>query len=171
MTRWCRGVLLGAITIVSACGGSDSSSTTSPDPTTASAPPASVEPSSTPSTTPATNPAETSAPAPASELSDLAALDVIVVTNPQTGNGERPLLAWQPVDGATRYSLTLAEPDGAVYWAWTGASTSIWLGGQHDEPPADAAGPVLLDELVMRVVAVDASDTIIAASAPTPIAP
>ncbi len=177
MRRWCCSALLGAVTIVSACGGSDGDGTASLSPTTPSAPPASAEPASEPVVAPSTAPSSTPSTAPSetsvhvAELSDLASLDAIVVDNPPTSNGERPLLAWEPVDGASRYALTLAELGGTVYWAWTGTSNAVWLGGQNDEPPPDAAGPVLVEELVMRVVAFDESNAIIAASTPTPITP
>lgn len=166
-----RCVVLGAIALATSCGGSNDTTTTEAPAATdvgtvtvgesdvAEAPEATLVTPSPESDTPAT------------ELSDLEGLDAITVTTPTSGNGERPLLAWNPVDGAERYALTLSLPDGAAYFSWTGPTTSIWLGGTADEPPADAAGPVLLTELVLRVVAFDETGAITAASTPTPIAP
>lgn len=164
-------VVLGAIALATSCGGSNGTTSSETPAATGGATVTVAAPDVTgPSEATPVTPAPES-DTPATELSDLDGLEVITVTTPPTGNGERPLLSWNPVDGAERYALTLSLPNGAAYFSWTGPTPSIWLGGTTEEPPADAAGPVLLTDLVLRVVAFDKTGAITAASAPTPIAP
>lgn len=173
VARRCLAVL--AIALVASCVGSNDTTTTEIPAATDGVSVTVGEPDVTevPQATPVTPPPDSGPPdsRPPTELSDLEGLDVITVTTPPTGNGERPLLSWNPVDGAERYALTLSLPDGAAYFSWTGTPVSVWLGGTVDQPPADAAGPILVTELVLRVVAFDNTGAITAASAPTTIAP
>ncbi len=169
-------LLVAAIAVAASCGGSDDPSsggtaTTDTTVTTDGAPATVVEPDPTEQSVPPPDPSTVEIETPAAELSDLEGLDVITVTTPPVGNGEHPVLSWNPVAGAARYSLTLSEPGAAAYFAWTGTTESMTLGGSVEERVADAAGPILLTELVLRVVAFDETGAIIAASAPTPIAP
>lgn len=93
-------------------------------------------------------------------------LGTVTLTTPQTGGGVKPLLAWEPVDGAALYTVIVFAPDGGAYWAWEGESTSVTLGGgAPSSPPAgDRAGPVLQAGMAWSVIARDADGAIIAAS-------
>lgn len=173
------------VAAASACGGSsgdsddasptppDTVASTQPNQTTPVEPEDTSQPDSAPPSTESepTSPPPSTDPGPPSELADIDALADLMVTTPASGNGERPLLSWEPVDGAAAYVLTLSEPTGVAYWAWSGSISSTWLGGQADEPPPDSAGPILVEELILRVVALDEAGSIIAASEPTPIEP
>ncbi len=115
--------------------------------------------------------ATTVSPAPASELADLDGIATITMTTPSSGNGEHPLLSWEPIEPAVRYALTVTASDGQAYWAWTGSEHEVWLGGSTEEPPADSGGPYLTEPMTVRVVAVDSADVIIAARRPVTIGP
>lgn len=65
--------------------------------------------------------------------------------------------------------MTVSTADGKAYWAWVGEDTSVYLGG--GEGATDTAGPILSEPMTMTVLALDAANTVIAASPPTPIAP
>ena len=55
-----------------------------------------------------------------------------------TEAGPRPLLSWTPVDGADLYQVVVLGADGEPFWAWSGAETSINVGGS-EEPMAIGA--------------------------------
>jgi hypothetical protein len=71
-----------------------------------------------------------------------------------TEPGPRPTLAWESVDGAALYQLTVLDSDGAPYWSWSGTEASVPLGGM-DNP--DAIGAWVFEELSWMVVARDTS--------------
>jgi hypothetical protein len=187
MSRCGRTVAAVAVALsVVGCGGSSSDSSSTAAPTVDDSTPAAAEPPVTdpPAPTSVPEPAASEAttataptttppppPAPPDELADLDAITEISVTTPVSGNGERPLFAWQPVEAATSYSLVLTTSDGQAYWAWTGPESQIWLGGSADEPPADATGPYMVEPMTLRVFAADADGVIVAASRPVDIAP
>lgn len=162
------------------CGSSSSDPTTTPPIATdvaatgvtetgAATDPAATAPAdsvSAPSTTSIAAPA-----GPPEELADLAEIVEMSVTTPPAGNGEHPLLAWEPVESAAGYALTLTRPDGQTYWAWTGTEPQTWLGGSAEQPTAGSSGPFLAEPLTLRVVAVNADGLIFAASRPVEIAP
>lgn len=95
----------------------------------------------------------------------------IELLTPASGAGERPLLEWAAVEGAARYSLIVQSSDGQPYWAWSGRQTSVYLGGTHSLPSAEAAGPTLQPGMVWAVLAFDAQQQIIAASLLQSISP
>ena len=130
-----------------------------------------VSPSDPSTTTTVTPPTAPPTSGPPQELADLPELTEIAVTTPPSGNGEYPLLAWEPVDSAADYSLVLTQADGQVYWAWSGVESQIWLGGSSDQPPATASGPYMVEPMTLRVFALDADGVVIAASQPIEIAP
>jgi hypothetical protein len=100
-----------------------------------------------------------------------AGLESIELLTPTQGAGTKPLFEWSPVEGAARYALLVYFPDGEPYWAWTGAETSVYLGGGHEAPPEDAAGPSLVEGMSWAVLAFDGENNLIASSATRPIAP
>ena len=169
MRRLAALVALAALLLLPACGGggdddTEAGSASTTPPATSTATP--VATADTPDT-----PAPTETPGSPTELFQIPGMAEVVILTPSTDAGERPLLEWQPVEGATDYSLALTADDGGAYWAWRGASSSVWLGGSAEEPPADASGPLLTQPMTLRVVAHGANGQIIAASAPTEIAP
>jgi len=118
-----------------------------------------------------TTEAPTTTEAAPTELADLDSLATITILTPTDGNGPRPLLEWEPVNGAVHYLLTVTPPDDVAYWAWSGAESMVWFGGTHEQPPDGVAGPTLFEPMELRVVAVDDADRIIAASQPALINP
>jgi hypothetical protein len=95
----------------------------------------------------------------------------VVLTTPQSGVGTRPLLEWQPVDGAATYRVTVFDGTGRPYWAWEGDTPSAYFGGGAEALPDEAPGPILGAGMSWVVFAADADGVPIAASAITPIAP
>ncbi len=82
----------------------------------------------------------------------------------------RPLLAWEPVDGAATYSVTVWTPTGVGYWAWRTAATSVHLGGDP-QLRDDVSGPSTVPGMTWSVLALDDDGAPIAASAETILHP
>lgn len=163
-----------AVIGIAGCGGSstgDDASTTAE--TTAAdvtaAPDVGTADTSTTSTLPA--PTTTGVQAEPHELADFDNIAQITITTPSSGNGEHPLLAWEPVDGAVDWVLSLTLADGQPYWAWNGPENEIWLGGSAEQPAADSSGPYLYEPMTLHLVGYGADGAILAASQPFDIAP
>lgn len=97
-------------------------------------------------------------------------LPEIELTSPGTGVGSRPELAWEPVDGAATYSLTVYAPSGVAYWAWHGTGTSVVVGGVRHGEVADT-GPRVVDGMTWDVIAVDGDGMPLARSVERPLSP
>lgn len=95
----------------------------------------------------------------------LPAMDLIA---PASGGGPRPELAWEPVEGADEYSLTIYREDDVAYWAWTGPETSVRVGRTED---LSVGGPRIEAGMTWTVLAFDADGQVIAQSGERPIAP
>jgi hypothetical protein len=95
----------------------------------------------------------------------------ITVQTKTRGVGAHPILQWKPVDGATRYVLSVNAKRGAPYWSWTGDSTRVRFGGGPIDAPDQAGGAALTREMRWFVVAFDDTGTVLAASKPRAIAP
>jgi hypothetical protein len=95
----------------------------------------------------------------------------ITQTTPESGNGEHPTFAWEPVDGAARYLLNVYHAEGGGYWSWEGEATEVMLGGFDAPPSPEADGPRLTGPMSWAVVALDADDHFIASSPLRPVAP
>lgn len=105
-----------------------------------------------------------------SQVGYLGFLPGMTLTTPTSGNGSRPLLAWESVEGADWYSVYLYGPDQGLYWSWQGRETSVPVGGRpqlNDKAP----GPSVADGMTWSVVAYDNHDMPIASGGPRPIAP
>lgn len=152
-SRLCGVLLLGAL--VSGCGdsteapGAAEPEATDPGPT--------AEPS-TPDASPASTGTSGSDSEPAAGSSALPVLE----TQP-TAEGPRPLLEWEPVEGAASYTLVVLGSDGTPYWAWSGAEASVHLGG-FDDP--DAVGPWVHEPMTWTVAALDGAGQPLALSDP-----
>jgi hypothetical protein len=94
----------------------------------------------------------------------------VIQTSPESGGGIRPLLDWEPVEGADHYAVVLYAPDRDAYWAWFGADTAVHVGG---EPLLrdDAPGPSIVEGMSWLVIAYDAGGLPVAISPTRPIAP
>ena len=98
-------------------------------------------------------------------------LDTIELLTSTSGVGQKPNFEWSAVDGAASYTLFLNFSDGQPYWTWIGEANSIYLGGYDSPPPADAAGPILLDGMSWAIIAFNAEGNVIASSILQPISP
>lgn len=97
------------------------------------------------------------------------ALGAMTLTTPESGGGERPVLAWEPVDGADHYAVVVLDPDGQPYWGWRTADTVVRVGvGDRAE---GVPGPRVADGMTWSVVAHGADGIPVAASARRPIEP
>ena len=94
----------------------------------------------------------------------------VVQLSPESGQGIRPLLEWEAVDGADHYALFLFAPDGAAYWAWMGPQTSVHVGGEP-QLREGAPGPSIIDGMSWLVFAYDEGGLPIAMSPVRPISP
>jgi hypothetical protein len=95
---------------------------------------------------------------------------VVTLKTPESGGGNRPVLEWDPFEGAVRYTVAVYAPDGRIYWSWATANTSIPVGGEP-QLRADAPGPSVTAGMTWATVAYDADDLPIAVSEAKPIAP
>ncbi len=66
--------------------------------------------------------------------------------------GPNPMLTWDAVSGAVLYRLVVLDPDGRPYWAWSGAATSVHLGGSG---AATVVGARVFAEMTWQVSAHD----------------
>lgn len=94
----------------------------------------------------------------------------IAVLTPDSGGGTRPLLEWEPVEGASSYTLVVVTPEGEAYWGWTGPETAVHVAG---EPQLEefAAGPSVVPGMTWSVAAYDDEFHVIAVSPRAPISP
>lgn len=89
---------------------------------------------------------------------------------PSTNAGAAPQFEWESVEGASRYELAVTGPNGPI-WAWSGAETTVWLGGLPFERPAGVGGPILESGSCWSVVARDADGHAIAISPLVSVSP
>jgi hypothetical protein len=160
---------LAAVVLVTACGGGDDDSEpASPEVTTADGLQATTAAATTTAAASTTSVAATTTTEPASELAEEFGLPTIAIMSTPVGGGERPDLAWQPVDGAADYQVTVLDPDGGFYWGWRGATSEVPFGGRPRLLPG-AAGPRVVTGMTWTVVALDANGRPLAAGGPAPL--
>lgn len=128
------------------------STETTPPPTDTSPGSATTSPSIAPTTL-----LDTTTTEPEQPFGDIA---VIESTTPTAGNGPTPTLAWSLIDDAANYTVLVADPDGAAWWAWEGTETEVVLGGVADGPGALVTRP----GTTWTVIAFDAAGSVLAAS-------
>lgn len=151
-----RRLVLSAATlvVVSACSGSDDSA-----------------PQDVPATTAGQGDAAVTTVAAAPESTDpfVPGFDTETITQltPTSGAGLRPLLEWEPVSGAARYSVIVFNPDGSPWWSWGGDGTEVILGGVSTDAPI--GGPVAKDGVTWVVFAFDADEALIGVSPQRPV--
>jgi hypothetical protein len=127
--------------------------------------------SSTTATSPPTPSVEADLIEQPGEPLDLGLAPVTLLSPATTDAGERPAFSWAGVDGAASYALAVLTAAGEPLWAWHGAATDVILGGWSAPPPAEAFGPLLIDQATWFVVAFDAAGLPIANSVIRPVAP
>ncbi len=137
-------------------------STATAAPTTTTGPVTSAAPSTT---TPGDDP--TTSPVLVELRENLGINALILETTNESGS--HPTLSWQPADGAESYWLTVRAADARPYWAWTGADTSVRVGG-GDRPDTNQTA-VLHETMTWRVAAFDADGVLIAISDEASISP
>ncbi len=154
MTRLLTTLTLGlALAVLPACSGDDETPAAAQAPT--SAPPSSSDVAA---------PAATAEPVLGTLAPEGIGISGMVLTTPAEGNGPRPELSWEPVDGARYYTVVVSTEDGQAYWAWEGEVTSVPLGG-HPRLEDHAAGPRLAPGMRWTVAARNADHHVIAVSA------
>ena len=173
-SRWCGAAALAALLAAAGCSSADEpSSTTSTTPATATETPESVATSSTPGSG-ESNPDDVDATRNARVDGDLffSTLDVsrIGILTPGTGGGGRPRLEWTPIPEAAVYEVNIYAPSGEIYWAWSGSSTSVHVGGEPLLGP-NSAGPTVIPDMTWYVLALDESGLIVGQSPVVGIAP
>jgi hypothetical protein len=136
---------------------------------TAAQRPASTEPATTTESAATTERATTTTPTTAPE-GVVPGVPTIELLTGGSGLGARPLLRWEPVDGAATYVLSVNAADGGPLWAWEGSTTEVAYGGGPTDDP-DTTGARLLQPATWFVAARDADGALLAASAPVDIAP
>lgn len=93
-----------------------------------------------------------------------------VLSPPEANAGDAPLFSWQPVDGATRYFVSVLGPDGPL-WGWQGEEPQIYFGGLPFERPPGWAGPDLVAGSCWSVFARGGDGHVIAVSELLPVSP
>jgi hypothetical protein len=93
----------------------------------------------------------------------------VVLTTPRSGEGPRPLLTWEAVDGAATYAVTVYAGSGEpARWSWRGEGTSVRVGFVED---TTVGGPNIIDGMTWSVIALDGDDEPVAQSNERPLAP
>lgn len=174
-----RGVVgvLVAVVAAASCGGGDDAATPSSVPAsdatadsadvpgTVSTPLVAAAPESTDSES--TTPSDT---AQADTILAVPGAEVITQLTATSGGGARPLLEWEPVDGATEYVVIVFDADAQPYWSTITDRTATHVGGA-EALPEGTDGPEIADGYSWAVYADDDSGTPIASSPSRPIAP
>jgi len=117
-----------------ACSDDDGSASEDEPPTT-SEPASSTSTTTITSTTTTTTSTTTTTTTTTLPDPQILGADLIAVRTPTSGGGPRPLLEWEPVDGAGGYLVVVYDADGRPYW-----STFT------TEPQTPMGGPVPLGE-------------------------
>ena len=112
----------------------------------------------------------TETPSPSNQIDFLEYLDRITLITPLSGGGTRPVMEWEPFEGADRYGVYLYAPGDRLYWSWQGRETSVPVGG-FPQLREDALGPSIADGMTWMVIAYDADQFPLAASELRPISP
>jgi hypothetical protein len=82
------------------------------------------------------------------------------------GAGPAPLFEWRPIDGASKYRLSVRGPE-LRSWAWAGAATSIRYGGVTE----GQAGPTIVPGTFWSVAALGGDGSLLALSELRPVSP
>lgn len=94
----------------------------------------------------------------------------VVQSTDTEGGGRRPLLAWEPAEGAAGYTIVVFDGDGSPYWAALTSETQIYIGGSTQIPDGND-GPIISEGYQWVVYADDADGVPIGSSPLRPISP
>jgi hypothetical protein len=92
-----------------------------------------------------------------------------VALHPAGEGGPHPTLSWDPVTDAATYWLFLRDGSGVIYWAWSGADTSVRVGGGSSTDLNQTAA--LHEEMSWSVFAFDDTGTLLALSDVAEVSP
>jgi hypothetical protein len=96
-------------------------------------------------------------------------LPPLTLLTPATGEGPRPVLRWEPVEGAATYAVAVYAAAGEpASWSWRGAGTSVRV-GFVDDPTV--GGPNVVAGMTWSVLALDGDDEPVAQSNERPLGP
>ena len=132
------------------------------------------EPSTTTATTTAATVADSTTTTTTTTIAEVApveplinAAQLIPTVTPEVVDMLRPVLEWDPIDGADSYSVVVLDDAGEPYWAWSGPESEITLGGA---PSSDfGVGPIIGVDYSWSVAAFDADGVFLAVSGQVPI--
>lgn len=108
-----------------------------------------------------TQPAATETPVAAAEPA-IRGAELIGSDTPVSGQGLRPTLTWDTVDGAAEYHVVVRDANEEPYWSWTGTESQVTIPG---------GGPVVQPGYSWSVSAWGPDDEFLAISAFLPIEP
>lgn len=94
----------------------------------------------------------------------------VTLLTPAFGGGERPLLHWEPVEGAAWYQAIVLTSGGETYWTWPTEETEVFVSGIQSNS-ATSTGPRISPGMAWVVVAFDDADQLMAQSNIRPISP
>lgn len=167
---------LAAAALVAGCSGGDNADDVATDETSASESTIVDEtdgPETSGSENPSTSPATTTEPVAEPDLEASLPLPdtaAIVQTTAISGGGARPLLGWEPVEGAVSYIVIVFTADGDPYWSAVTDQDEIYVGGPV-QIPDDNDGPRVADGYTWVVYADAADGAMLASSPQRPISP
>lgn len=145
-------LIIGIALLASACGGSDSASSEATEVTTAT----------DDVTADSTDSDSAGAESPESDF------EFTPIGLQPTEAGPRPLLEWEAIDGADEYYVVVLGSDGTPYWAWSGVSTSIHVGGVEDP---EGIGAWVGEPMTWSVSALDADGKVLGLSSSADLIP
>lgn len=164
-----RAALMVVLALLTACSSGGSPGVTSvPGPTSTQLPAATTTTTTTEEKATLTTPPTVSAPStsvvtvsaePLFPGLDLAPISLVT---PGSGEGPRPMLRWEPVDGAATYTVLVMDAGGERWWSWSGSETEVVLGGVDTQ--SDVGGPVAGDGVTWVVFAFDPDDVLVGVS-------
>jgi hypothetical protein len=97
----------------------------------------------------------------------LSNLPLVELVGPaSTGAGPAPVFEWRPIDGASKYRLSVRGPE-LRSWAWAGATTSVRYGGVTE----GQAGPTIIPGTYWSVAALGGDGSLLALSELRPVSP
>ncbi len=96
--------------------------------------------------------------------------DPIEQTTTPSGGGDRPLLEWEPIQGAVTYIVSVFTETGAPYWSAVTTEPRTYVGGA-EQIAEGRTGPNVSEGYTWIVYADDADGNLLATSPQRAIAP
>ncbi len=171
-------VILVVLALSAGCGGDDS---TNPENSSEASVPDTEEPESAdaaddvvagadPAPEPVVNPTPEPTPLLEAGLPFPADAPVIIQLTAPQGGGARPLLAWEPVEGAAVYYVFVYAETSELYWAAVTTETEVFVGGAV-QIPDDRDGPRIATGYSWVVYAEDSEGNPVGSSPQATISP